>query len=279
MGQAMARNLLAAGFTVRAWNRTADKARPLVQHGAQLCGSPAEAATGADIVLTMLSDTEAVLAAMDGQDGALTATGEGVVWIQASTIGIDGTERCAVLAARHGVALVDAPVLGTKAPAQSGELIVMAAGPQAVRARVDPVFAAVAKRTLWLADVGEPTRLKLAVNAWVLTLVEGTAETLALAEGLGLDPRLILDLVAGGPLDSPYLQTKGKAILDRDFAPSFRLALAAKDAALVQDAAARHGLDLPMLAAIRDRLAQGAREHGDEDMIATWRTSAPRPAS
>jgi 3-hydroxyisobutyrate dehydrogenase len=105
--------------------------------------------------------------------------------------------------------------------------------------------------------------------------MEGAAETLAFAEGVGLDPGLVLEAVKGGPLDLPYLQMKGRAILERDFAPSFRLALAAKDAALVERAAERHHLDLPLLRTIRDRLAEGAAEHGDEDMSATYLTSAP----
>jgi 3-hydroxyisobutyrate dehydrogenase len=123
---------------------------------------------------------------------------------------------------------------------------------------------------MWLGEAGAGTRLKLAVNAWIVTVVEGVAETLALAEGLGLDPSLVLDAVSGGPLDLPYLQMKGQAMIERNFEPSFRLALAAKDAALVEDAATRHDLDLPLVATIRRRMETGAREHGDEDMSATF---------
>ncbi|MCA1689303.1 MAG: NAD-binding protein, partial [Actinobacteria bacterium] len=179
------------------------------------------------------------------------------------------------LARDHGLVFVDAPVLGTKAPAEKGELVVLASGPEDVHTRVDPVFDVVGRRTLWVGEAGAGTRLKLATNSWVLTIVEGAAETLALAEGLGLDPRLVLEAVAGGPLDLPYLQTKGKAMIERDFAPSFRLALAAKDARLVAEAAGQAGLDLPLLTAIRDRLEQGADSHGDEDLAATFLTSAP----
>lgn len=272
MGQGMARNLLGAGFAVRAWNRTTEKARALADDGADICDTAADAVTDAGVVLTVLSDADAVIETMQA---AVHALGDDVVWVQASTVGLEGTERCAALATEHALTLVDAPVLGTKAPAEAGELIVIAAGPDGTRERVEAVFDAVGKRTLWLDEVGAPTRLKLAVNAWILALVEGTAETMALAEGLGLDPALVLDLVAGGPLDVPYLQLKGKAIIDRDFTPSFRLALAAKDAGLVQDAGRRHDMDLPLLDTIRARLDEGAREHGDEDMIATWHTSAP----
>jgi 3-hydroxyisobutyrate dehydrogenase len=275
MGRAMAANLARAGYPVRAWNRSPEKAEPLTAEGARVCATPAEAADGASVLLTMLSDTDPVLGAVGGPDGAAPALAPGAVWLQMSTIGLDGTRRAAELARDHGLVFVDAPVLGTKAPAEKGELVVLASGPDDARSRIDPVFDVVGHRTLWVGEAGAGARLKLATNSWVLTVVEGAAETLALAEGLGLDPRLVLEAVAGGPLDLPYLQAKGKAMIDRDFAPSFRLALAAKDARLVAEAAGEAGLDLPLLTAIRDRLEQGVDAHGDEDLAATFLTSAP----
>jgi 3-hydroxyisobutyrate dehydrogenase len=114
------------------------------------------------------------------------------------------------------------------------------------------------------------------VNSWIVTVVEGGAETIALAEGMGVDPSLMFEALAGGALDLPYLQLKGAAIAERDFHPSFSLRLAAKDAGLVQESAARRDLELPVLAAIRRRLDEGVPEHGDDDMSATFLTSAPR---
>jgi 3-hydroxyisobutyrate dehydrogenase len=273
MGRPMARNLARSGIGVRAWNRSAEKAQELTGEGIELCPSPADAAAGASVVLTMLSDADAVLEVMDGHDGALAGTSAGTVWLQMSTIGIEATGRCAQLAERHGLRFVDAPVLGTKQPADQGELVVLASGPDELRERLAAVFDAVGKRTMWLGEAGAGTRLKLAVNLWILTVVEGAAETLALAEGLGLDPSLVLDAVSGGALDLPYLQMKGKAMIERSFEPSFRLALAAKDAALVEEAAAHHDLDLPLIATIRRRLQAGAQEHGDDDMSATFLTA------
>jgi 3-hydroxyisobutyrate dehydrogenase len=275
MGGPMARNLAGSGFTVRAWNRSAEKAQGLADDGVRLCATAAEAAAGATVILTMLSDADAVLDVMDGPDGALAGSDAGAVWLQMSTIGIDGTGRCAELAERHGLRFVDAPVLGTKQPAEQGDLVILASGPEELRERLGQIFDAVGKRTLWLGAAGAGTRLKIAVNAWILTVVEGAAETLALAEGLGLDPSLVLDALSGGPLDLPYLQMKGKAMIERNFEPSFRLALAAKDAVLAEEAASRYGLDLPLIETIRRRLEAGAREHGDEDMSATFLTAAP----
>lgn len=279
MGMAMARNVMAAGMAVRAWNRTRARAEGLAAEGAHLAATPAEAAAGADVVLTMLADGDAVTGAMDGPDGGLAAAGGaagGVVWLQASTIGEAATARCIDLAAGAGVPFVDAPVLGTKQPAEQGALIVLASGAQELRPRVAPVLDAIGQRTMWVGEPGAGTRLKLVTNAWILAVVEGAAESVALAEGLGLDPALLLEAVAGGPLDLPYLRVKAAAMRDRDFAPSFKLSLAAKDAALVEAAAGARDLDLPLVGAIARRLAEGAAAHGDQDIGATYLTSAPR---
>jgi 3-hydroxyisobutyrate dehydrogenase len=272
MGFAMARNLARAGFALQAWNRSREKAEPLAGEGALILDTPAEAVDGADVILTMLSDADAVLGAIDG---VLARANEDAIWLQMSTIGEAATERCAELAERAGVAFVDAPVLGTKQPAEAGELIVLASGPDDVRERLAPLLDTIGKKSLWLGAAGQGTRLKLVANAWIVTVVEGGAETIALAQGLRVDPAAFFEAIQDGPLDLPYLRTKCRAMLARDFTPSFRLALAAKDAALVEEAAQRHGLDLPVLGAIRRRLDEGVPEHGDEDLAATYLTSAP----
>jgi 3-hydroxyisobutyrate dehydrogenase len=276
MGSGMAGNLARAGFGVRAWNRSREKAEPLAGDGAVVCGSPAEAAEGATVILTMLTDADAVL---DAVEDALGQAGEDTVWLQTSTIGIDGTDRCAAVAEKYGVAFVDAPVLGTKQPAQDGTLTVLASGPDDVRVRVTPVFDAIGQRTMWVGAAGAGSRLKLATNTWIVSVVEGAAETLALAAGIGIDPALVLEAVAGGALDLPYLQLKAKAMLEGDFTPSFRLGLAAKDAGLAVDAADAAGLDLPMLEAIRERFDEVARDHGDKDLSAVFLASRPTGAT
>ena len=272
MGLPMARNLARAGFEVRAWNRTREKAAPLEGDGVRVVDSPAQAAGGADVLLTMLSDADAVI---DVVEDAVADVSEGSVWLQMSTIGEIGTERCSELAAALGLTMFDAPVLGTKQPAEQGKLVILASGPSDGRDSAQPVFDAVGQKTMWLGEVGEGTRLKLVVNGWVLTVVEGGAETIALAEGLGLDPALLFEALEGGALDLPYLRLKGKAIAERNFEPSFRLTLAAKDARLIEEAAQRRDLDVPLFSTIRRRLAEGAKDHGDEDMSATYWTSAP----
>ena len=280
MGFAMARNIARAGLPVRAWNRSRAKAEPLAQDGAVITDTPAEAAEGATIVLTMLADAEAVVQSMDSDDGALPVMArrndpDHPVWLQMSTIGEEATRRCIGLANTYGVGFVDAPVLGTRQPAEQGQLVVLESGPEEARPRTHAVFEAIGHRTIRAGEAGAGTKLKLVTNSWVLAVVEAGAETIALAEGLGLDPSLFFQAVEGGALDLPYLRMKGQAIADRDFAPSFRLALAAKDASLVRESASQHGMDLPLLDLIARRLHQGAAEHGDEDFSATYLTSTP----
>jgi len=277
MGFPMARNLARAGFDVRGWNRSREKAEPLADDGAEIVDSPGEAVAGADVILTMLADADAVIEAM--QAAMEREPMDRAIWLQMSTIGEEGTERCLDLARGCRLTFVDAPVLGTRQPAEQGQLVILASGPTELREPLAPIFDALGQRTMWVGEAGAGSRLKLATNSWILAVVEGAAETLALAEGLGLDPQLVLDAVSGGSLDLPYLQMKGRAIIERNFEPSFRLALAAKDAALVDEAARRHDLDLPLLHTIRERLEQGAERHPDEDMAATYLTSAPAGAS
>jgi 3-hydroxyisobutyrate dehydrogenase len=278
MGFGMARNLARAGVEVRAWNRTAGKAKPLAEDGAAACATAAEAASGAGIVLTMLSDAEAVLGAMDGAGGALAAMDSQAIWLQMSTIGEAGTQECARRAAGYGVSFVDAPVLGAREVAEQGQLVILASGPDEAIAAAQPVFDIIGKRTLWLGQSGAGTALKLVANSWVLAVVEAAAEVISLAEGLGLRPEMFLDAIEGGPLDMPYLRLKASLMASREFEPSFRLSLAAKDAGLIEVAAKRHGLDLPMLEVVRRRLEYGAARNGDKDFSATYLTSSPRHA-
>ena len=274
MGTGMAHSLLREGLPVRAWNRTRSKAEPLADVGAHVAATPEEAVTGADIVLTMLTDGQAVQEAM-----AAAAPGlhDGQVWVQTSTVGPAVTGDLADFAKRHGVAFVDSPVLGTRGPAEQGKLLVLAAGPEHLRDRVQPVLDAIGQRTMWLdqsetaATSAAASRLKLVLNSWVLALTSGVAEAISLAEGLGLDPKLFAEAVSGGGMDSPYLQTKAGVILAGDYAPTFTVSTAAKDADLITEAARSAGLRLPMAAGVAERFRRAAElGHGDEDMAANY---------
>lgn len=268
IGLPMARNIAAAGIEVSAWNRTSERADPLREHGVEVAEDAARAVGHADLVITILSDADAVDSVMTG--GGLAACSGETVWAQMTTVGLEATERLAGMARDEGIRFVDAPVLGTKQPAEAGQLIVLASGPEDTREICNPAFDAVGSRTIWMPNAGDGQRLKLVANSWVLALVEGLAETLALAEGLGVKKESFLELIEGGPVDSPYAQLKGRMMIERDFPAAFKLELAAKDAGLVVDAAQRADLALPLLEAVRDQMARGVElGHGDEDMAAT----------
>jgi 3-hydroxyisobutyrate dehydrogenase len=269
MGTGMARNIAAAGFPLRVWNRTPEKAEALAGV-ATVASSAAEAVDGADIVVTVLFDLDAVVETLSGARSALR---EGTVWIQSSTVGVAGAEQLAGLAADLGVTYVDAPVLGTKKPAEDGALVVLASGPADVRERVQPVFDAIGSRTVWVGEAGTASRLKLVANAWVFTVVEGVAESLALARDLGVEPRLFLEAVQGGALDAPYVQLKGATMLADDLAPAFRLGGALKDVDLILAAAQEAGVDLALMPGIRAHFQRAVEDgHGDLDMAATYRS-------
>lgn len=273
MGAGMARSMARAGLQVTAWNRTPEKARPLERDGITLAPDPETAVRGADVVVTMLFDADAVEQVMSTVLGDLD---EHAVWAQCATVGLDATERLALAAHNQQVTYVDAPVLGTRAPAENGRLIVLAGGPEDARDRVTPVFDAIGSRTLWVGDrPGDGHRLKLAANAWVLSVTAATAQSVGLAERLGVDPRLFLEVIAGGPLDCGYAQIKGAAMIESEFPLSFSLTGAIKDACLIERTADEVDSNGRLMSALRGCFEAARPEGGsggdDEDMSAVVR--------
>jgi len=268
MGAPIAANIAKAGITTSVWNRTRATAEPLSEAGARVCEEAAEAVDGADAVVTMLFDADVTAEVMTG---VLPAMKDGAVWIQSATVGVDGCEKLARLAADRGVAFVDAPVLGTRQPAENAKLVVLASGPEEAREVCQPVFDAIGTVRRWLGPAGAGSRLKLVVNSWVLTVVGGTATCVALSERLGLDPHLFLDMVEGGTLDCEYAHIKAEAMISRSLEPNFKLEGAFKDASLAIEAAAGSGPQIGTLLGIRDDMRRALeRGHGDEDMAALY---------
>jgi 3-hydroxyisobutyrate dehydrogenase len=265
MGTGMAHSLLRAGFEVTVWNRTVDKARPLEADGATVAEDVTSAVSGADVVITMLFDADAVIEVMEQ---ALPAMRGDAVWLQTSTVGLDATDNLAELAARHRIELVDAPMLGTRQPAEEGKLIVLAGGPSRLRDALDPVLEAIGSRIVWVGEKpGDGHRLKLAANSWVLSVTGATAQSIGLAADLGVSPQQFLEVISGGPLDCPYAQLKGKAMIDRDFSPSFTLGGATKDAGLILAAMHAVGTDDRLMSALREQFTAAADQgHAAEDM-------------
>ncbi|MFV2175440.1 NAD(P)-dependent oxidoreductase [Actinomadura sp. LOL_016] len=276
MGTAMARNLLRDGHRVAVWNRTAARAEPLRADGATVAPSPAEAVTGADVVITMLDDGETALAVMADAAPGLRS---GQVWAQMGTVAVDAVPRLAALAAEHGPTFVDAPVQGTRQPAEQGKLIVLAAGPHDARAVLEPVFGTLGSRTMWLDEDGAAaagTRLKLAAVSYAISLTSVIAESVALAGALGLAPARLHEVLTGGPLDNAYLQSKMKAIVEDDLTPSFAVRTAEKNTRIIHEAAAAAGIRVDVNDAAGERFRRAIEQgHGDEDMAATYHASFP----
>jgi 3-hydroxyisobutyrate dehydrogenase len=272
MGGPMARNLLRAGHEVTVWNRTVQKTEALEEEGARVASTPADAVRDAEIVLTMLADAPAVEATVI-ESGGFEAMPQGALWIQSSTIGVAATERLAELAGERGITFVDAPVLGTKKPAEDGQLFMLASGPAEARGRCEPVFDAISRGHVWLGETGLGTRLKLVVNSWILCTIENLSETFVLAQTLGVDPRSFLEAISGGAMDMPYAHLKGEAILNENFPPSFPLSHARKDVALILDAAG--DVELPLVRATLQQFDRAVElGHADEDMSAVYHASA-----
>jgi 3-hydroxyisobutyrate dehydrogenase len=280
MGSAMARNLAAAGLTTRIWDRSASATRPLADAGAVVAASASDAVRDAGVVITMLPTADAVESVIfDGQ--VAEAFADGCVWAQMGTIGVEATLRIRdqLAARRPGVMFLDAPVSGSKGPAEQGQLLILASGPAAAADAVAPVFDVIGRKTVWLGEAGRGSQMKLVVNAYLSILIEGVAETMELADRLGIGHQQLAEVIEGGPLDAPLADAKFHKIDRGDFAAEFPLEWALKDVDLVIDAA--HGAAPPLLAALSDQWhAAVAAGYGRQDISAARLALAtPNPAT
>jgi 3-hydroxyisobutyrate dehydrogenase len=267
MGSAMAKNLLAAGLATTVWDRSATATESLAQAGARVAPTAADAVAEASVVIMMLPTAEIVSAVLfDG--GVAQALAAGAVVAQMGTIGVAPTLEIAARLGRErpDVMFVDAPVSGSKGPAEAGKLLILASGPTEAEPAVRPAFTAIGRKTLWLGQVGQGTKLKLVVNAYMSILIEGVAEALELAARFGIDPDEVEEAIAGGPLDAPIADAKLHKMEAGDFAPEFPLEWALKDVDLVL---AEAGVKPPLMAAlaVQWRSAVDAG-HGREDVSA-----------
>lgn len=238
MGHAMAASALRAGVPTVVWNRDQRRTDDLGELGATVATTPADAASRADIVVTMVTDAEVVMAIARDQ-GLLAALAPGSVWVQMSTIGVDGIERVKALVEteRSDVTLVDAPVSGSKVPAESGALTIFASGPDDTHVRLDPLFDALGQRTIWVGPTGAGSRMKLVANAWLALAAEAVNTSLALAARLGIEVEGVINGLNGSPLVSPWQAAKLPRIAAGDYSDQFALSLALKDVHLALDAA------------------------------------------
>ncbi len=271
MGHGMAASALRAGIPTIVWDRRMEAARDLAERGAEVAETAADAARRAAVVVTMVTDADAVMSVARDQ-GMLAALAPGAIWVQMSTIGVAGTGRVVAMAGteRPDVTLVDAPVSGSKDPAERGQLTIFASGPGDARPRVAPLFDALGQHTIWVGEAGAGTRLKLVNNTWLAFATEAVAASVALARQLGLDTATVADALAGSPLVSAWQEAKLQRIAGGEFSAQFALSLAVKDVHLALEAA---GADrFAVLACLADEWQQAVDQGlGDQDLTIVTR--------
>jgi 3-hydroxyisobutyrate dehydrogenase len=271
MGRGMVISALRAGIPTVVWDRNLDVARRFVELGAEVAATPASAVRAVDVAITMVTDAKAVTFIVTDLD-MLEALSSGAVWAQMSTIGVEATAAIAAMVEqrRPDVSFLDAPVSGSKVPAEQGKPTIFASGPESARPKVEPVFTAIGQRTVWLGPVGAGSRMKLVNNTLLAFGAEGVANSLALAHRLGLDTSLVLDAFEGGPLLSPWEAGKFRRIEAGDYSPEFPLRLALKDVHLaLEHGGSEHFSVLASLAQEWERIVE--QGGGDDDVTVVTR--------
>lgn len=271
MGSRMAANLLEAGHNLTVYNRTKEKADELLERGATWADSPAAAVQQVDVLVTMLAHPEAVEETALGEEGFLEAMREGQLWVDSSTLNPTFSKRMAREATARGVHFLDAPVAGTKAPAESGDLVFLVGGDEADVVKAQPLLEAMGKATKHVGDNGMGTSLKVVVNHTLATSMAAFAEGMAFGKGLGLSQKVLFDTLIGGPLVPAFIGAKREKLEQGDYTPDFPLKWTQKDMQMVATAAYDVGVPMP-LANLTKELYQTAvkRGHGDEDFSAIY---------
>jgi len=261
MGRPMAANLAKAGHEVSVWNRTPGK----TVEGARTAESPADAANGAEVVWICVSDTKAVEAVLFGSQGVESSIGAGATVVDSSTISPSAEHQFAERLRAKGVDYVDAPVTGSKVAAESGSLIFMVGGDEAVLARIDPLFKTMGKQVFRMGETSKGQAAKLVMNLQIALIYEGFAEALTLATKLGVNVDALLPLIQASMVKSGVVEYKAPFVLKRDFTPNFPLRLMLKDIHLALAAAKEARVKLPALETVEE-VYEMAAEDGHEDL-------------
>lgn len=236
MGAGMARSLLREGFEPMLWSRNPMRLVPFAGTQARPSESVTEAVQHADIVITMVSDTDAVVRVCE-DEGMLEALKTGAIWVQMSTIGVEGCDRVAALAEleRPDIIFVDAPVSGSRVSAETGSLIIFASGPYVARRSLKSVFEAIGSRTLWVGPAGVGTRVKLVNNTMLAFVTQGLADALSVAEHLDVPMDTVIASFGGAGVASPFVSSKLSGIQHGEYDEQFSLSLARNDVNLTLD--------------------------------------------
>jgi 3-hydroxyisobutyrate dehydrogenase len=267
MGSGMAANLLKAGFSLSVYNRTASKAQTLVDQGARLASTPAEAALGASVVISMLADDVASRKVWLGEKGALESVGEGVTLVESSTVSPAWIAEFAVLAEKRGANLLDAPVTGSRMQAEAGQLSFLVGGSNTALEGATPVLKAMSKEIVHLGSVGSGAKMKLINNFLCGVQVASLAEGLTWIERSGLDREKALAVLKSGAPGSPLLGAISARMVNQNYSVNFLLSLMTKDLLYAQNEAASLNVDLKTAEVARSLFeAAIAKGLGDEDM-------------
>jgi 3-hydroxyisobutyrate dehydrogenase len=267
MGSAMAHRLLDQGIPVIAWDRNSEQVRALGARGAEQAVAPGEVVSGAGVVITMLPTAEIVL---DVIEPLLEDWPKDTIWLQMSSVGAAEADQLARVAEARAVTLVDAPVSGSTHPAEEGQLTILASGPDSAKTVLEPVFAALASRVMWVGKAGMGSRLKLATNHWMISSVAALAESMHLCDAMGLDQQHFIALLDGGPLGSAYAVQKLDEMRRHEYPAGFPVRLALKDLELVHEVEDSSRITMPLLDAVLERFTTAGDELADQDVAAIY---------
>jgi 3-hydroxyisobutyrate dehydrogenase len=267
MGSAMAHRLLDQGFAVIAWDRDAEHLRALEARGGEVAQAPGEVVSRAAVVITMLPTAAVIL---DVTRPLLDSWPKETVWLQMSSVGAAEADQLTQMAEAHAIRLVDAPVSGSTHPAEEGQLTILASGPDSARSAVEPIFDALASRVLWVGKAGMGSRLKLAANHWMITMVAALAESMHLCQDMGLDQEQFVALLDGGPLGSAYALQKLDEMRRHEYPAGFPVRLALKDLELVREVQQSSAATMPLLDATLERFTTASQDLADDDLAAIY---------
>ena len=267
MGSAMGHRLLDQGIPVIAWDRNSEQVRALGSRGAAQASERGEVVSGAGVVITMLPTAEIVL---DVVEPLLEDWPRDTIWLQMSSVGAAEADQLTRAADAHAVTLVDAPVSGSTHPAEEGQLTILASGPDSARTVLEPVFAALASRVMWVGKAGMGSRLKLATNHWMISSVAALAESMHLCDAMGLNQQHFIELLDGGPLGSVYAMQKLDEMRRREYPAGFPVRLALKDLELVHEIEESSRTTMPVLDAVLARFMSARDDLADQDVAAIY---------
>jgi len=269
MGGGMARNLLTKGFPLAVFNRNSEKSKPLAAEGAQVAGSPREAAMQADFIISMVADDNAARSMWLGENGALAVAKTGAICIECSTVTVNWVRELAAIAAKKQCEFLDAPVTGSKNQAASGELNFLVGGDSATLEKARPVFAAMGKNVSLIGPTGSGALIKLVNNFVCGVQIAALAEALAMIERSGLDCAKALEVLTGGAPGSPLVKAVSARMTRPDFTPNFLLRLMAKDLGYAIQEGGKLSVELVTARAALEEFQKAiAAGYGEKDIAA-----------